>query len=428
MRFRPNRRALAGAIAVLSSLGLAVTAMPAAHADPVERTSYYGVGSDTTQAVVDALAGAEPYPSWKVATPSNIFYAPVHSSVASGQRTLSSFDAVEQGDGINAGTAASCISTKAGGPLFDRPNGSGNGVLALRASFGKAPSPNTQGFQATANSCTGAVVNIPNQVDFARSSSAPSSTSTTDFTWIPFARDAMSYAVAFNGTISSDVYTLTTAQLTTLYTNGSIVTPGGTTVKACLPQSGSGTRKFWVGAVGVTDATAGAAADAAASGCGQTIEEHHGDAFNTKAQTILTSGQAAVFPFSVAQWIAQANHTMNDVSGAARTAGVDLGDIDNVAAGPHPYTGTAPNLQPDTGYYFHSSGGKVGTFGRDVYNVLRTTKLSGPTGDAGLISLFVGSTSAVCAATSTISKLGFVNLDGVAPHTACGDVSLTGSG
>src|SRR5436305_11825 len=197
MRFRPNRKVLAGAIAVLSTLGLAVTAMPVAHADPVERTSYYGVGSDTTQAVVDGLAGAEPYPTWKVATPSNIFYTPVHSSLASGQKTLSSFDAVEQGDGITAGNAASCISTRPGGPTFDRPNGSGSGVLALRASFGKAPSPNTSGFQVTANSCTGAIVNIPQQVDFARSSSGPSSTSTTDFTWIPFARDALDYAVAF---------------------------------------------------------------------------------------------------------------------------------------------------------------------------------------------------------------------------------------
>jgi hypothetical protein len=427
MRFRPNRKVLAGAIAVLSTLGLAVTAMPAAHADPVERTSYYGVGSDTTQAVVDALAGAEPYPSWKVATPANIFYTPVHSSVASGQRTLSSFDAVEQGDGINAGTAASCISTKPGGPLFDRPNGSGNGVLALRASFGKAPSPNTSGFQATANSCTGAVVNIPGQVDFARSSSKPSATATTDFTWIPFARDAVSYAVAFKGTIDSSVYTLSTGQLTSLYTNGTI-TSGGTTVRACLPQSGSGTRKFWVGAVGVSDGTASAAANSAASGCGDTIEEHHGDAFNTKAQSILGNNEAAVFPFSVAQWIGQANHTMNDVSGAARTAGVDLGDIDNVSAGPHPYTGTAPNLVADQAFYFHSSGGTIGTFGRDVYNVLRTSKLSGPTGDAGLISLFSGSSSAVCAATSTITALGFVNLDGVSPHTACGDTSLTGSG
>jgi ABC-type phosphate transport system substrate-binding protein len=78
-------------------------------------------------------------------------------------------------------TGSATIQTKAGGPSFVRPNGSGAGANAL--------SDSAQGGTHLFNS-----VDITGQVDFARSSSGPSGSGTA-LTYIPFAKDAVTFAV-----------------------------------------------------------------------------------------------------------------------------------------------------------------------------------------------------------------------------------------
>ena len=416
MKVRRFLRVRTGIVAVLAALGLAATVLPAANADPAFVSSYVAVGSDTTMSVLNSFAGASPYPPYNQASPANIYYLPLHSSLASGQKAISSFDAVPQGGGS---AAPGCITTKLGGPSFDRPDGSGNGITALRRALDSQPWRNP----TLSASCTGDPGTIiTGQVDFARSSRGPNNTTTTALTFIPFARDALTYALLNRG--SDNLDTLTTAQLTALYSSASgTITVGTTTVKACLANIGSGTTAFWLGAIGVAQATAVNAATAAGCYTAPGVEEHDGNAFYAKADSIVGTGQAAVVNFSVSNWIAQVNGAALDRSSTARTNGVDLGDIDNRASGPRPYNGAAPNLTPDNAYFSFSSGGLVGTYGRDVYNVVPTSKISGFLADPGIVSLFVGPTAALCTgdALTRATKFGFLNISN------CGATTLTGT-
>jgi hypothetical protein len=375
------------------------------------------VGSDTIQDVMNAFGGASPYPG---GTAPSTYYIPIHSSAASGSKSISSFDAIPQG---GSSSAPGCITTKLGGPSFDRPNGSGNGIAALSHAVDPNPANNT--WQASTASCTGAPVNVAGQIDFARSSRGPNNTSTNALTYIPFTRDGLSYAYIQHGT--QDISHLTTAQLTALYNGGSgTISVGGDTVHACLANTGSGTTGFWVGAIGVTLANA---QTAATNGCAFTapgVEENGGDAFLTKANSINTTDDF-VIDFSAGSWIAQANGVALDRSSAARAAGVDLGNPDQIGGvGAKPYTGSAPNEAPNATYYNFSSGTTVGTYGRNLYVVVPTAKI-GITGDAGLKSLFVGGSSAICAAgaQTTASSFGFLALNGVVG--TCGATTLTGA-
>lgn len=414
MTTRRNTKVVAGFLAAMSTFGL-LAGQPAG-ADPSFVESYAAVGSDTTMSVLDAFAGSQPYAPWTKPTPANIYYLPIHSDLASGQKTIASFDAVPQGGGAHA---PGCIITKLGGPSFDRPDGSSNGVKALSHAVEGTPWANP----TASASCTGTGTNVSGQIDFARSSRGPKNTSTNALTYIPFARDAVSYALLNRG--SDNLNALTTAQMTALYSSGTgSIQVGSTTVKACLANTGSGTSDFWVKAIGVTMTQAVNAATAAGCFTAPGLEEHDGNAFYNKANPITGTGQAAVINFSAGNWIAQVNGVAAERSDVARANGVDLGNLDNLGgAGGKPYTGTAPNLKPNSSFFLGGSGTTVGTYGRDVYNVVPTSKISGFTVDPGLKSLFVGSGSAVCAADAevTIEKFGFLSI----PN--CGATTKTGS-
>src|SRR5262245_62830394 len=86
---------------------------------------------------MSALGGASPYPGGSVAS---TYYIPMHSSVASGSKSISSFDAIPQG---GSASAPGCITSKLGGPSYDRPNGSGNGIAALSHAVDPNPANNT---------------------------------------------------------------------------------------------------------------------------------------------------------------------------------------------------------------------------------------------------------------------------------------------
>ncbi|MEU5099443.1 Ig-like domain repeat protein [Streptomyces sp. NPDC020996] len=382
---RTRSTAVLVAAAVVSG-GLVLTSP--AYADPTPAGTYrqlVGVGSDTTQDVMNALAGD---------TVNGKSYAGTAVKSADGAG-IASYDAIEPG----TGSTSSTIQTRSDGPSFLRPNGSGKGRLALSESLTGDKYPDSAG------------TSIKGQVDFARSSGTPS-TSGTALTYIPFARDAVGVAVK-----GSALDTLTVDQLHDIY-SGSLTQVGGQTVHPKIPQSGSGTRKFFLSAIGLTDATL--------SPNVPTVQENQGDAALTE--------DGALAPFSVGSWIAQVNGVAPDYTKDAAAAGGHLAAVqlpgDNGATSP--VTTVNGKLSPVTAYYENS------TFGRDVYNVVPSRAID-PTSiffDKDLYDVFVTSGShtaelASDAAEQVIAAFGFVNepyngSTSVAKHAKLGGLEESG--
>ncbi|MFF4725857.1 Ig-like domain repeat protein [Streptomyces mirabilis] len=357
-------RCTAAMVAAAVVSGTLALASPAS-ADPTPAGTFrqlVGVGSDTTQDVLNALAGD---------TVNGKSYAT--TAVKAGDAGLASYDAIEPG----TGSTTSTIQTRTGGPSFLRPNGSGKGRLALSMSLTGDKFPDSSG------------VAIKGQVDFARSSSGPS-TSGNALTYIPFARDAVGVAVR-----GSALDTLTVDQLHDIYA-GTLTAVGGQTVHPRIPQSGSGTRKFFLAAIGLTDATL--------SPNIPTVQEN-------QANDALTEDGALV-PFSVGSWIAQYNNVAPQHSDTAVAAGGHLASVQlpGDTGATSPVTTVNGKLTPVGGYYENA------TFGRDVYNVVPSRAID-PTGiffDKALYDIFVTSGTheaalASDAAENVIASFGFMN-------------------
>ncbi len=397
-------RVIAALAVVSGTAGLASVAAisTTAQADPASVSAEVGVGADVTQDLYAGLTGASPAPP----TASNVtFFTPLHSSAASNNKTIASFDANPAGGST---TAPGCVTTKLGGPSFDRPNSTTNGIAALLAAATGSP------WENSAATCTNAGVSVTGQIDFARAARGPKSSGTT-LTFIPYGRDALGILYFDHGT-NHLATGITTAELTALYSSSTgTATVNGDPTKACLTLSGSTPRSNLETAIGVSDATAAIAANAA--GCNG-IEQNNANAFYTFASTLPT-GTDAIIPISVGSWIGQANGVGVDRSNTARANGVDLAAVDSL---PKPYTGTAPNEVPNTTYYQSTQ------YGYNVYTVVPTAKISGGFGsDAALESLFVGSTSALCqsANQATVNKFGFDSLTG--SEGTCGSTTTTGN-
>ena len=323
MNVKTRLRIGAGVGAV--ALGLGALAAPA-YADPSSATDYRqlaGVGSDTTQDVVNALGDAITNSSGKV---------------------IASWNA----------TGSSTITTKSTGTCtIARPDGSGAGITALNTAI---------------DGSTGCV-------DFARSSRGPNNTTTTDLTFIPYAKDAVSW-VKQDGSALPD--TLTTAQLKAIY-ECTLTTLNGVTLTPILPQSASGTRAFFLSSIGVT--TPGSCVTS-----NSTIQENDGSAVDSAGD---------IFPYSVAQYTAQETFVVDDRRGDAvlgSVGGVAPRNADNTLNLSFPYL-------------------------RNVYNVVPTAKLS----NALIADTFVGTASKVCANTATITNYGFGTLG-----SDCGSTTLKG--
>ncbi|MEU3337181.1 Ig-like domain repeat protein [Streptomyces sp. NPDC006668] len=362
MRRTRSTAALVAAAVVAGGLALASPA----YADPTPAGTFrqlVGVGSDTTQDVLNALAGD---------TVAGKSYAATAVKSASGAG-IASYDAIEPG----TGSTTSNITTRSGGPSFLRPNGSGKGRLALSESLTGDKFPDSSG------------VAIKGQVDFARSSSGPSFSGSA-LTYIPMARDAIGVAVRGSG-----LDTLTVAQLHDIYV-GTLTTVNGQTVHPKIPQSGSGTRKFFLSILGLQDA------DLAPSV--QAVQENQGNSALTEA--------GALVPFSVGSWIAQNNGVAPDYTTTSVAAGGHLAAIQlpGDAGATSPVTTVNGKLAPVQPYYENS------TFGRDVFNVVPTRAID-PTSiffDKDLYDVFVTSGSHTAALASddaekVIAAFGFVN-------------------
>ena len=151
--------------------------------------------------------------------------------------------------------------------------------------------------------------------------------------------------------------------------------------------AGSAVRKNAEAAIGVTDSQANTAANVV--NCNN-LDQNGGNVFYNTVST-LPAGTDAVFPFTAASWIAQANQKAEDRSGTARANGVDLASIDSLGK---PYTGTAPSLAGNDNYYTSTQ------YGNNVYVVVPTNKIGGFTKNAALVSLFSGSSSQLCSASA----------------------------
>jgi hypothetical protein len=337
-------------LGVVASLALGIfAAVPAAHADPVSN-SYAAVGSDTLQASMNALTNGTSVTGPRV-------------RVTASGATLGNFDAFAPGFNAAGGT----IQTKPAGNFFGRPSGSGAGVDALVASINN-----------TTYTANGVTANVGGLIDIARSSAGPSAQVAGGLlAWVPYGRDAVAFA--YSGGSAADqanVADLTPGQLNTIYSATADQVINGTTVKAYLPQSGSGTRKFFMGAIGIPSNVAGSAVYTN----NNTLAENDATVF----PTTVPVGTAYVVPFSAANWISQSNLAAPNTipaSGAVKL-GTPVVDASNV---PVPaYTGTGTALVPNAPFYANT------TFGRDTYLVVEAARLDSTNAakyDATLASL-----------------------------------------
>jgi ABC-type phosphate transport system substrate-binding protein len=272
-------------VRIVSKLLMAATAAAAmtalvatpALADPPsgvtpKPTDVVGVGSDTIQNVFDQFSHD---------------YNATHTT-----GKLYSWDALNPTNGAMGDP----IQLKSGSSNCNipRPDGSSAGITALentKTTTGGAP-------------C----------IDFARSSRARSSTDPTTISFINLAGDAVTVATQPGSNAPASL--LTTAALTGIY-NCSITKwnqiPGNSggssaTISAFIPQNGSGTRSFFLGALGLTNpgsCVSSSATRAGAAGANDnTLQENEGVA------PILNKNKAnVIFPFSVGKWIAEKFHS-----------------------------------------------------------------------------------------------------------------------
>ena len=304
-------------LGIVASLALGIfAAVPVAHAEPVSN-SYVLAGSDTLQDSANALTNG-----------TNVSGAFVRTTA--GGASLGNYDAF----------GSALIQTKPAGPFFVRPAGSGDGRNALIASINVSGTATWKG------------QTITGQVDIARSSSGPGSNANTAglLAYVPYARDAVSYA--FVGP-AGDLGALTTAQLKSIYESNTDVTIGTTVVKPLIPQSASGTRTFFLGAIGVT--TLGSTVKDTVTATVNTLPEND-------ASVLTQVGQ--IVPFSAANWIAQSNRA-SGVNTIPADASVVLGNLNGIA----PFTGTGTALVPNTAYYATS-------FGRDTYMIVEYARIN----------------------------------------------------
>ncbi|MFD5792030.1 Ig-like domain repeat protein [Streptomyces diastatochromogenes] len=386
---RKRRTSVVATAVVIATLATPlVLTSTAAYADPgagITAHQLVGVGSDVTQDVLDALAGE---------TVNGTSYA--STAVTADGYTLASYDATEPG----TGSTTSQIQTRTSGPKFLRPNGANAGRLALSDSV-------AGGNYAVSSSQSDGTVDIQNQIDFARNTSAPA-VSGTALTAVPFARDAVGYAAK-----GSALAELTKQQLHDIYT-GALTEIDGVKIHPFIPNSGAGTRTFFQKAIGVTDAQLGSNVDTL---------DYDGKAVQQNRLNSVIENDGDIVPLSVASFVAQHNGTAPDRSATAVAGGAFLGSLDEGNTG----TYTAPVIQNADGTissnpdFFADT-----TFGRDVSNVVSTRAID-PTSvffNQALYDVFVTDDSHTAAlasssAQSVIAKFGFLNVsyNGVADPT-----------
>jgi ABC-type phosphate transport system substrate-binding protein len=436
LRSRKARTVIAAGTMLAALSGVAFAQAAPAHADPTEQL--VAVGSDTIQDVWNAFAntfGGNNVASYNATNPAtgaiNEVITPTDGWAVTNNIVPDPTDAHP----LAPGTCS-----------FARPNGSGQGVAALRLAL-----------NAASTNAGAAVAPKPGLgcVDIARSSSGPSvagSNPAVDIQYVPFAVDGVTGSTGpssctpatncpsftadlGNGstlpvttvasTIATGAASFTLADLHNLY-NCTTVTEGGVTYWATgsptaqpagstaidlyQPQPGSGTRSFWEGAtvINFPDASpcvhdhiiAGALAPANDGGVSVPVEEHDG--------TAVSTDPIGYGPFSIAQFISQTVNNHNP-----RAHGANLQPIGGVS--PFNTAGT-PSSGLNTTTPFPIL--------RYVYDVVKLSRLSAAGDPIG--PLLNGTASTVCKQRSTITSFGFALMSAnVLQGLSCGQVTTT---
>ncbi len=357
------------AIGTLVSAGTTVTMLiglgvGVAHADPIATPTSRVLaisGSDTTDEVMQALAedGA--------------------ALALGGTKQVENWGALSGGNVAPHGGTTCTIA---------RPSGSGAGRTALLNSIGTPAS--TAGCFQGARSSSLTLDAVP---------------AGKELVYVPFAREAVTFAVTNTSSILRN-QTFTRIQQFYRCQNSSGTTVANPSTKVMLPQSNSGTRKFWLltlfgaengaGQLGATIA-GNTATGAITSGCvengadefGATIQEHQGGQV----------GDNEMVPYSVGQWTSQASGVIGENRGRTILAQIN---------GTNPYS---------TGAFVQ----------RALYNVFPTTYITaGSTEATAARSLFMdttagsGNSAQICtnaAATAIVSRFGLF------PDPSCGNTS-----
>jgi ABC-type phosphate transport system substrate-binding protein len=346
-------------------------------------TSVVGVGSQTTQGVLDGISTA-----YDATKPADDLY---------------SWDAINPA----TGAAGDTIVTKGSSSTdktcaIARPNGSSAGIDALATTKKDAGHP-----------C----------IDYARSSSGPSSSSPSGFVWVGFGKDAVTWVTTSKAT--GVPASLTAAQLKSIYSanTGACLTwknVGGTstaTIVPALPQTSSGTRTFFLDAIGVTTpgtCTVNGEIDIPGDSLnpvpleentGVSAKNSSGD-YETGNTYFFANNANALFPYSVADWIAQAAkpaggaHTSSSFGHGLVTEPKEISGVSPIHAG-----------KPDTISTPFTTGTATLVFTRVVYNVVPNVgTASAPKIASGAITTIFGPKGEVCADTSIIKGWGFLTL------------------
>jgi hypothetical protein len=386
---RINKAVIGGLVALTATTGLIATSISPAAADPTR--PYAAAGSDTIQDVWNGLT--------------NDFGAVVPS--------VASWNAFPNPPATDTTTGNAYIQTKTGGNWFIRPAGSGEGQKALSAVWDNTGHPTH--LYPFSGSTSAALTH--EDVDFSRSSSGPAAG--TGLKFLPFARDAVAIAYKPYSTLTSGL-NLTTGQIAELYngvdntgdsvvtfseqpaTSSTVVSINGVVVHPKIPQSGSGTRSFFLSAIGVTTAQLAPYIPVpnnlpSAGG----LPENDG--------TVLTAN-GDLIPFSAAQWISQSNGKATDSTG-----GLALSSVNGAA----PTSGSAPTMSSGALFGHKTLGGDydvvpstgVGNFNRDTYDVVPASFLLGSaTSKQSALINILGGTLGGAGAKSVIRSYGFGSL------------------
>jgi hypothetical protein len=161
--------------------------------------------------------------------------------------------------------------------------------------------------------------------------------------------------------------------------------------------------------------------DGVAQTGGTRMQESDAPALASKGQAFADANPGvkfiAITGFSAAAWVAKSRGlaTPSPVgTGVALATNSNDGTSGSVNLGA-PVTGAGNTAAPRAAYYASTR------FGRDVYNVVRTSALGTP-GTRTIKEMFVGPSSAVCQATTIIEAYGFASIG-----TSCGSTALTGA-
>ena len=328
-----KKSAIASAVGVLTLAGLGLSTIPAQAFDPVSN-SFAIVGSDTLEDVVGALANGSNATGSDVRTTTTI------------SGTLGNFDA----------TGTTTIITKPYGVRFERPNGSGDGRGALEKQIAGAGWTASKQPGYTVSTKYAGTILTGTPIDISRGSSAGTTAPLTGgLGQYTFGRDAIAFAYGASVTPNTNGF-IPAADMTKIFQCNGATLSAYNISGAVIPQAGSGTRKDFLGKLGITDDVT------FQNGSCIVVGQEH-DA------STLTATQ--IMPMSASRWIAMKNGLSFDKSGLD-SANIRLGSLVTTAAteatlavqsaaAVASVSVTSGVYKPVVAYY------KDGTWGRDTY-------------------------------------------------------------